>query len=336
MPMSNKNIPKILFRCDSSSTIGYGHLHRSLALAHQLKPSFDIHFACLPLTGCGDHLIAQSAFTLTRLEDNAIETLIALAQNQGVWMVVFDHYEIDSTMEQSVRSAGFKIAVFDDLYLEHSCDILINGAPYADKIRYRSHMNDTQLLLQTPYFPLRQEFWESTVRARSSAFLKHAVINFGATDPNRITSSLLPLLIHDFETITILTTSANRSLQELREVSSGFPYVRLVIDSSTVAAELGNADVFIGSASTICIEALSLSLPCIVYQSADNQSELTRYFQTFFGTETVLESITKKEWKRVYDGMKKVHAEILEKCTSLRFSHDNLLEVFRSIGETKD
>lgn len=335
MPMSAKNTPKILFRCDSSSSMGYGHLQRSLALAHQLSPFFTIHFATLPLIGSGDHLITKAAFPLIHLKDGSVETLIELSRAEEIWMIVIDHYDITESIEQQIRSIGIKIAVFDDLYLPHSCDILLNGAPYADAIRYRSILNDPLLLLQTPYFPLRQEFLDITKRPRSPLSLKHAIINFGATDPYRITLSILPILVYDFESITVLSTSANPSLDEFETLCSTFQNVTLIVDSSMIAAELDRADILIASPSTICIEALSLHLPCILYQSADNQLELTHYFRTFFGTETVLESITENEWKRVYTGFKDTHAKILEKCSSHRFSNTNLLEAFCSVWETK-
>lgn len=335
MPMSTKNTPKILFRCDSSSSLGYGHLQRSLALAHQLSPFFTIHFASLPLEGNGDHLIAKSAFSHTHLNNGSIDTLIELSHTEEVWMIVIDHYAICESIEQQIRSQGIKIAVFDDLYHPHSCDILINGAPYADLIRYRSIVADALLLLQTPYFPLRQEFWDIKRRSRLPLSLKHAVINFGATDPYRVTLSILPILVDDFETITVLSTSANPSLDDLKALCERYTNVTLMIDSSAIAAELNQADVLIASPSTICIEALSLHLPCILYQSADNQSELAHYFRTFFGTETVLESLSENSWKQVYSGFKKAHAEILEKCSSHRFSNTNLLEAFCSVWETK-
>ncbi|PVX05124.1 UDP-2,4-diacetamido-2,4,6-trideoxy-beta-L-altropyranose hydrolase, partial [Campylobacter jejuni] len=39
---------KVLFRSDSSSQIGFGHIKRDLVLAKQYS---DVSFACLPLEG---------------------------------------------------------------------------------------------------------------------------------------------------------------------------------------------------------------------------------------------------------------------------------------------
>ncbi|MEA3491331.1 MAG: UDP-2,4-diacetamido-2,4,6-trideoxy-beta-L-altropyranose hydrolase, partial [Campylobacterota bacterium] len=70
---------KILFRADSSSTIGIGHIMRDLVLAKQY-PDAQIIFASRNLKGNINHKIVADGYSVEILESNDISELAATIQ----------------------------------------------------------------------------------------------------------------------------------------------------------------------------------------------------------------------------------------------------------------
>ena len=71
-------LKKILFRCDSSSTIGLGHVKRCLVLAKRLKEydkNLKIIFATQNLNGNINQEILKSGFSIYSIRDNSVEML---------------------------------------------------------------------------------------------------------------------------------------------------------------------------------------------------------------------------------------------------------------------
>jgi len=72
---------KILFRADSSSTIGTGHIMRDLVLAQQY-PSSKIFFATQNLQGNINFKIAESGYRVEILKSNDIKELNRFIKNR--------------------------------------------------------------------------------------------------------------------------------------------------------------------------------------------------------------------------------------------------------------
>lgn len=63
---------KVLFRCDSSSTIGTGHVMRDLVLASQFKGA-RVSFATQDLDGNINHVIEKAGYTCLNLKSNSLK-----------------------------------------------------------------------------------------------------------------------------------------------------------------------------------------------------------------------------------------------------------------------
>ncbi len=103
--MSSKNI---LFRADSSSTIGTGHIMRDLVLAEQYSDS-KIIFATQDLSGNINYKIKESGYTIEILDSNDIEELDSLIEEFHIDMIMFtpEHYMTRSQdLEEAYQDAG--------------------------------------------------------------------------------------------------------------------------------------------------------------------------------------------------------------------------------------
>ena len=84
----------ILFRADSSSTIGTGHIMRDLVLAKQY-PNSKIFFATQNLEGNLNSKIIESGYEVINLSRNAIDELDSLIKKLNIDLLIIDHYEIN-------------------------------------------------------------------------------------------------------------------------------------------------------------------------------------------------------------------------------------------------
>lgn len=132
MKMSSKQ--NILFRADSSSSIGIGHIMRDIVLAKQFEDS-NIIFACMEFEG---NIINQIPYQVIRLKSNHINEVDTIIKEYKIDLIVIDHYGIDEAYEKQlkIQNSKLKILSFDDTYEKHYCDILLNHNIYAQKEKY--------------------------------------------------------------------------------------------------------------------------------------------------------------------------------------------------------
>ena len=102
--MSNKQ--NILFRADSSSSIGIGHIMRDIVLAKQFEGS-NIYFASEELEG---NIIESIPYQVIKLKSNTINELDALIKELNIDMIVIDHYDIDYKFEKQLKTQNLKFS----------------------------------------------------------------------------------------------------------------------------------------------------------------------------------------------------------------------------------
>ena len=207
-----RNKITILFRADSSSTIGTGHIMRDLVLAKQYKKS-NIIFVTQDLEGNINHKISEEGYRLELLQTNNSEELISLVKKYNAELVVIDHYSIDYKYEQKLKKqTGVKILAFDDTYEKHHCDILLNHNISGNKKRYKNLVPKyCEVRCASKYTLLRDEFLKE--KRKKTIFLA-----MGGADHSNINIKILDVL-QEFKNIKVnlVTTSANRNLKELQK-----------------------------------------------------------------------------------------------------------------------
>jgi len=105
----------ILFRADSSSTIGTGHIMRDLVLAQQYAED-NITFATIDLDGNINHKIVEAGYAIEILDSNNLDELNSLIKELNIDLLIIDHYEIDYEFEKAlkIQNSTLKILSFDD------------------------------------------------------------------------------------------------------------------------------------------------------------------------------------------------------------------------------
>lgn len=264
----------ILFRVDSSSAIGLGHLMRCLVLAQQY-PKDTVIFACQDLTGNVNHKITQANYPIQLLKSNDSDELINLIKKLSIAMVVFDHYGIDYQFEKTIKQqTGVKILSIDDIYKPHYCDILLNHNIYAKNEHYKDLVPDLcEIRCGAKYTLIRDEFKQ--IKSKKRIINKEnptVFIAMGGADTDNISLTVMKVLLEfDNITINLATTNANPNINILQDFVKQHTNINIYINHNNIAYLMDNSDFAIIAPSVIMYEVMYLGLPFIAIKTANNQ-----------------------------------------------------------------
>lgn len=289
----------IVFRVDSSTLIGSGHLMRCLTLAGQLKKAkkTDIAFVSRDLEGNLNHLIKNSGYRLfvlprvdTSEELTGYEKWLTVTQAfdadetkqllQGVTVdyLIIDDYALDEIWENLLRPYVNKIMVIDDLAnRRHNCDILLDQNYYCDmESRYTGIVPVNCLLLLGPqYALLREEFFDVRKKMRNrDGNIKNILISFGGSDLTNETMKALKavesLQRKDIQ-VNIVVGASNKNKESIEAYCQQHENMQYFCQVSNMAQLMNEADLAIGAGGATTWERCFLGLPAIVIAIADNQ-----------------------------------------------------------------
>lgn len=260
---------KILFRCDSSSSIGLGHVMRDLVLAQQY-PDNEIHFATQNLTG---NINEQIPYPIHKLKSNATHELIELIKALHVKMLIIDHYGIHYKDEKAIKEAtSVKILSFDDTYEKHYCDILLNHNISADETKYEHLVPKfCELKCGSTYTLIRNEFKKEKAIKRKKIY--DILLAMGGTDSANLNIDILKALPKDYN-ISVLTTTANAHLGTLKQYVKDTPNLSLHVNSNEVAKLINQSRFAIITPSVIVHEVLYMDIPFLAIKTASNQDDM--------------------------------------------------------------
>ncbi|BBG65036.1 UDP-6-deoxy-AltdiNAc hydrolase [Hydrogenimonas sp.] len=279
---------RVVVRADSSSTIGTGHIMRDLVLAKRDFCDSEVIFAVRNLPGNINHKIDEAGYEKILLHSDGIEEFIETIRPLNPETVVFDHYGIGHRDEQRVKEAtGATIFVLDDTYEKHHCDILLNHNVYADPSRYKELVPATcELRCGSKFTLLREEFIEAKKKktCRATHPLRHpklkVFIAMGGADTSNLNIPILDAVKEQTDIHAhIVTTRANKNLEELKSYARAHEHVTLHIETSEIATLMSESDFAVVSPSVTVNEVIFMQLPFIAIKTADNQNEMCSYLK---------------------------------------------------------
>ena len=169
----------IVFRVDSSSKIGYGHIMRCLSLADALRKtmSIEIFFICKFLKGNAEKIIEERGYKIGFINDTSdgskfdwsddvIRTINFISPYRPSWLVV-DNYNINHKWHRRIRPYVSNLMVIDEkIDRNFDCDLLLDQTldrqirEYIDKVP-----KGCKILTGSKYSLLRAEFLELRKKA---------------------------------------------------------------------------------------------------------------------------------------------------------------------------
>lgn len=286
---------KIIFRVDSSTEIGSGHVMRCLTLAGRLKDECDITFICRVLDGNIGQLIKTHGFKLIYLQDVAadnalhgyekwIKTIQEKDASQTIEAIggcvdclIVDNYALNTVWEDMLRPYAKKLMVIDDLAdRRHSCDILLDQNYNFDlKTRYDDLVPDScQKFLGPKYALLRDEFLlAAKKRKKRTGDIERILLFFGGSDKsNEMMKALKAITAIDHPFVTDAVVGVNSPYNsELEDFCAKCPDISFHCQVDNMAELMNMADICIGAGGAATWERCFMHLPSIVITVADNQ-----------------------------------------------------------------
>jgi len=278
--MSNKTV---LFRADSSSIIGTGHIMRDLVLAQKYaKKGYEVIFATQDLKGNINHKIKEQNFQIIILKSNSKKELTKLIMKLNIDLLVIDHYEINYKKEKYIKDkTDVKILSFDDTYEKHCCDILYNHNISANKKRYKTLVpKNCELRCGSKYTLLRDEFTREINKIYKPNKKFTFFIAMGGADTANLNIKILKVL-KEFKKIKInlVTTTSNQNLNKLKKYCKGKKYINLYINSNQIAKLIAMSDYGIITPSVSANELIYMKLQFIAIKTASNQEDIYNYIE---------------------------------------------------------
>lgn len=290
----------VVFRVDSSTAMGVGHVVRCLTLAETLRMrGVDLQFICRQLPGSLLPQVRSAGIGLAALDappgsaanvnedyaawlgvtqdEDAAQSGNSIAGERPDWLVV-DHYGLDAQWEHVLRSKVSRLMAIDDLANRpHDCDLLLDqnfypgaAARYADLVPPGCHR-----LLGPRYALLRPEYAQHRLRQRRIVGeIKTVFIFFGGSDPFNLTGISLDALSGSGlrHLLVDVVVGANYAhLARLHAQCADRPGTNIHGPRPHLADLMSNADLAVGAAGTTTWERMCLGIPSIVISTAENQ-----------------------------------------------------------------
>lgn len=292
---------QLLLRADASAQIGMGHVMRCLALAEpwlQTGNDMTLLTATPPPAVCArtDSLgISLRELSAVPGSPADVAETIALAQTLGATWLVLDGYHFNADFQRVVKAAGLRLLVFDDIaHASHySADFILNQNLGATAARYPRRDPATRLLLGPRFVQLRGEFTALKRSAEQSSALR-ILITLGGSDPENVTSQLLPVLQSIPNLIAdVILGPANPHAAALQSAINNQPStISLHTNPSNLPALMSRADLAICAGGTTAWELSFLGVPMLVLVLAENQrANAERLAQTGAAIHTSIASL---------------------------------------------
>ena len=300
----------VVFRVDSSSTIGTGHVMRCLTLAGELKSKVErINFLCRDLPNNITSTISKYGYPLTLLDDRNDTQKNSLESDCNSWLnvsqsedaseclgqfknimpdlVIVDHYGLDADWERIIIDAGYKVIAIDDLVRPHVCSFLFDATYGRKGAEYTSLVSDaTTVCTGSEYAIVRSGFYkkrEHLNRATNVSNNNHSVlISMGGVDAINATGSVISALknMHDkreFSEIHVVLNDRaphySAVVSQIDNSNEPFIFYEYIEDMATL---MSSVTLSIGAPGTTTWERACVGLPSVLIPIADNQLQVAR------------------------------------------------------------
>ncbi len=301
---------KVVFRTDSSSTVGTGHIKRCLALAGELRRAGvgtlfisrnhpgnineeivrEGHkLAEIPVrTSMKDGKLYGSQWLGSSIEEDLEDTIAILKSDSFDWIIV-DHYSLDASWESPLKSFCKRIFVIDDLANRpHDCDFLLDQNFGRVKGDYECLVPQSAKSFLGPNFALlRPEFKKlrgEAIKKRDAGRLEKILISMGGIDKNNATKDVLFALndldIPGLNKIFVVLGDNAPWIHDIKGLAASMKTpTEVLVNTNKMAQLMFEADLAIGAAGTTSWERCALGLPTLIYIIAENQRAIGEKLQ---------------------------------------------------------
>lgn len=267
---------KVIFRVDSSSSIGIGHLARCLKLAKVLKVH-KIYFVTKNLTGNANFLLKKKykvhVINSKNEDDDAkkfikiLKTQIKVSKDQAY--VVMDNYNLKQKWEKKVKPFVKKIVTIDDRIRSSSADYYLNNNWFFEKNIKFLKFNHKGLLLGPIYGLINKK-----VKNKKKKFI---TIYFGSNDKYNLTTQTLKNLIRlKARNICVILGHNFNFYEDLKKINLKKKNIKVVSKFQNLNEIFSETRLFIGAGGSTSTERFLHKIPSLICPVVNNQELISK------------------------------------------------------------
>ena len=296
----------IVFRCDSSTEIGSGHLIRCITLG-QILHTFgaQVHYYYKDLKGAinPSSLWSEAHSHLIPASLSSSEEVPFLQEKwahlKDIKLIVLDHYGLEESWEAHFFST-YRLWVIDDLAIrKHHCHILHDSNYRTQPEDAYRHLvpSNCKLLLGPKFTLLRSEFVATKARQTTTVrnTFRKALAFFGGTDPMHESLRFANNFAWEQTSLqwSLLITPYNENYQKLKDLKTP-PNLKIIYKPKSMAELFAENDLYFGSGGTVTWERAYLGLSGYTCSVADNQIPASKAlaqagYQEFLGASSQID-----------------------------------------------
>lgn len=247
---------------DGGATVGLGHLSRSIVLARAFANA-----GCSCVMNSPDETcvkIAEQEGFKSRIVDRDRPNL------NGADILVADGYKLNLQQTQNWKRHYQCRLVIDDLGDRPvNCEILINPNIYGSNLEYDNYQYHT--LLAGPDYALVNPSFRKTKPGLDGKRKNLILVSFGGTDDGRYAEPTARLLLENKFYIDVVISSLQTPNRALIELYQSYPSQIRLHQNAEMSTLMHKAQMFVGSAGTMVLEAFAAKIPVVVCAIANNQ-----------------------------------------------------------------
>lgn len=263
---------KIYFRADASTTIGYGHFIRTLALADMLKEDFACtFFTCHPTPYQVDEMSKVCPHIALCEETHYDDFLLHL---EGDEIVVLDNYFFTTDYQRAIKEKGCRLVCIDDMHDKHYvADVVINhGLTNSALFDVEPY---TKLCLGFDWALLRKPFLEASKKYHAPVDrVGKVAICFGGSDEYDNTGLFIKKILATSEVESIIAIVGDTYKPVYKQLYDKRVKYYSCLSAGEMASLFCDVDLVVCSASSVCIEALACGATIAIGWYVDNQMDL--------------------------------------------------------------
>lgn len=281
---------RVVFRCDGSQAIGFGHVSRCLTLAAGCLAQGvrDLQFICRDLAPDVIRRIDAAGHACRTLRADAEETedihatLAACRERRS--LVITDSHDFSEQYYAALHAAGIPVLSVDDYAgVAYASDVVVNHNITADRFAYRvaSH---TRLLLGPDFLPLRATFspWLKKPREIRKTVESIVITLGGMPEPEAVLQVLDGLREWGDDARVRLTVVLGLQADPglLATVTRALPRSgQVLVAPSDFAGLLWQADIAVVNGSVTAYEAAAIGTPLVMTAVDANQADAVAGFK---------------------------------------------------------
>ncbi len=274
---------RFLFVVDCDVSIGMGHFMRCNAIADEcLSYNVNITFAMNRFHESIKHKIIERG--LGFIEFNLNDKIEKWLTPKDYELIIIDGYHFSKEFRHKLYLTNVPVLVIDDSFCQQPlyADFILNPQENIPPSDYPDIKPGNQML-GLRYLPLRNEFSDYVFSSgHIKKTYKNVFLNFGGTDPLRLTCSVLEnLILHDRLSdvqIDVIVGDRHPDTDNLKTISKNSQEsVKLYTAVSNISELMKKAEVAISAAGSTLWELAVIRVPTIPIITADNQAVIKKY-----------------------------------------------------------